>query len=302
MLSIQIRPFQRADREQLTKLVNAHIAAVLPGVSVSVNTVMSQLEREPAEPIVDPWVSERRTLVASEKDAIVAGAHLLRYAPDERVSDSYRDAGEIRWLVARPAATGASDALLGACVEVMDGWRVARQYADGSLPSLATYGVPACWPHIRDLYTRAGFVCDGRVEIILVAFVDQLPRPSAPPVAGLELHRSVGDCGTRFSAVLAETVVGMIEVESDVTDGGTRSRLRGWSDIGNLHVIAPHRRNGVATWLLAHAADWLRLGRVERLIAYAGPEQHDELAFLATAGFRELTRTERGWTYGRLSS
>ncbi len=175
MLSIQIRPFQRADREQLTKLVNAHIAAVLPGVSVSVNTVMSQLEREPAEPIVDPWVSERRTLVASEKDAIVAGAHLLRYAPDERVSDSYRDAGEIRWLVARPAATGASDALLGACVEVMDGWRVARQYADGSLPSLATYGVPACWPHIRDLYTRAGFVCDGRVEIILVAFVDQLP-------------------------------------------------------------------------------------------------------------------------------
>lgn len=297
MPSIEIRPFQRRDREQLTELVNAHVAAVLPGVSVSVNTVMSQLEREPAEAIVDPWVSERLTLVASEKDAIVAGAHLLRYRDDEHVSDSYRDTGEIRWLVAGAAATGASDALIDAGVKVMDRWRVTRQYADGSLPSLATYGVPACWPHIRDLYARAGFVCDDRLaEIILVAFVDQLPRPTAPPIAGLELRRSVGDCGTQFCAVLGEkAVVGMIEVESDLTDGGTRSRMNGWSDIGNLHVSEPHRRKGIGTWLLAHAADWLRLGRVERVIAYAGPEQSAELAFLAGAGFRELTRTERGW-------
>ena len=65
MPSIQIRPFQRADREQLTALVNAHVGAVVPGVSVSVNTLLSQLEREPDESIVDPWVVERRTLVAS---------------------------------------------------------------------------------------------------------------------------------------------------------------------------------------------------------------------------------------------
>ncbi|HEX8929440.1 MAG TPA: N-acetyltransferase, partial [Actinomycetota bacterium] len=52
MSSVEVRPFRRSDREQLTALVNAHVQAV---VSVSVNTVMSQLERDPGEFIVDPW-------------------------------------------------------------------------------------------------------------------------------------------------------------------------------------------------------------------------------------------------------
>jgi GNAT superfamily N-acetyltransferase len=295
MSSVEIRPFARADREQLTGLVNAHIAAVLPGVSVPVNAVMSQLEREPGEPIVDPWVVERRTLVAVERDAVVAGAHLLRYGSDERVSESYRNAGEIRWLVFLPDSAAAGEALAAACLDVLDGWRVDRQYADGSLPSLATYGVPACWPHIRELYGRSGFVFQGRVEIILVACVDELPRALEPPIPELGLQRSVGVCGTRFSALLNDEAVGMIEVESDLTAGGTRSRFAGWSDVGNLCVREDHRRQGIATWLLATTADWLRLGFVERLVDYAWPEQEDLLGFLGHVGFRELVRTERGW-------
>ena len=43
MSTVCVRPFRRADREQLTVLVNARVQAVTPGVSVSVNTVMSQL-------------------------------------------------------------------------------------------------------------------------------------------------------------------------------------------------------------------------------------------------------------------
>lgn len=35
MPPIEIRPFRRSDRDQLTRLVNAHIEAVLPGVTVS---------------------------------------------------------------------------------------------------------------------------------------------------------------------------------------------------------------------------------------------------------------------------
>jgi hypothetical protein len=226
MSSVQIRPFRRGDREQLTALVNAHIGAVIPGVSVSVNTVMSQLEREPGEFIVDPWVIERRTLVAVERDGIVGGAHLLRYGSDERVSDSYRNSAEIRWLVCRHDATAAGDQLVAACIAVMDAWHVDRQYADGSLPSLATYGVPACWAHIRELYARGGFIFNGRIEMILVAFVDDLP-PAPSAAAGLTLERSVGSCGTRFSGMRNGHVVGMIEVETDLTDGGTRSRYAG---------------------------------------------------------------------------
>ena len=105
-MSIEVRPFRRNDREQLTALVNAHAAAVIPGISVSVNTVLSQLEREPREFIVDPWVCERATLVAEQSGRVVAAAHLLRYASDDRVGASYRDAGEIRWCLFWPEARG----------------------------------------------------------------------------------------------------------------------------------------------------------------------------------------------------
>jgi GNAT superfamily N-acetyltransferase len=297
VVPIDVRAFRRTDREQLTDLVNTHVAAVVPGVSVSVNTVMSQLEREPGEHIVDPWVTQRRALVAVQRDAVVAGALLLRYGAHHQVGEFYRDAGEIRWLVARPAAPAAADMLLTACRDVLDEWRVSKRYADGTLPALATYGVPACWPHIRAAYTRAGFMPGGRVEILLVAAVDDLPGDLRCPIDGVTLVRSVGDCGTRLSAMRAEHCIGYIEVETDGTGGGARSRLAGWADIGNLHVVEDLRRRGVGTWLLAQAASWLRLGRVKRLIAYGWPEQTDELGFHEAVGFRELTRTERVWQH-----
>jgi hypothetical protein len=93
MSSVQVRPFRRADREQLTVLVNAHVQAVVPGVSVSVNTVMSQLERDPGEFIVDPWVAERSTLVAEQRGRVVAAAHLLRYGTGAEVGETIRGAG-----------------------------------------------------------------------------------------------------------------------------------------------------------------------------------------------------------------
>jgi hypothetical protein len=78
MPPIAIRPFRRSDRDQLTDLVNLHVEAVLPGVTVSPNAVLSQLEREPGEPLVDPWVAHRHTLVAVVSEAVVGAAHLLR--------------------------------------------------------------------------------------------------------------------------------------------------------------------------------------------------------------------------------
>jgi GNAT superfamily N-acetyltransferase len=293
-MSIEVRPFQRGDREQVTALVNAHIQAVVPGMSVSVNAVMSQLEREPGEYIVDPWVSERATLVAVDRDRIAAAAHLHRYANEERVSDSYRGAGEIRWLLCWTETTAAGEALTAAAIAQLERWRVNRLYADGTLPAIGVYGVPDSWPHIRAIYERAGFV-PSRTEIVLVAAVADLPRPERPTLAGLTARRELGFNGTRFSAVLGEDVIGFVEVESDHTSGGTLSRLAGWADVGNLRVDEPHRRKGVATWLVGQAAEWLQLGGVARLISYAEPEDAVSLAFHAHVGFRELARTERGW-------
>lgn len=101
-MSFQVRAFRRGDRDQLTALVNAHAQAVVSGALVSVNSVLSQLERDPGEFVVDPWVSERATLVAEQRGRVAAAAHLLRYSSGDEVAASYRGAGEIRWLLAGP--------------------------------------------------------------------------------------------------------------------------------------------------------------------------------------------------------
>jgi GNAT superfamily N-acetyltransferase len=301
MSEVQVRPFRRPDREQLTTLVNAHIQAVVPGLSVSVNTVMSQLERDPGEFIVDPWVVERATLVAEQRGAVVAAAHLLRYGGGEEVGEAYRGTAEINWLLYWPAAThrpGSPEAarfLMDACLTRLESWGAERRHADGALPAPGVYGVPAQWPHVRALYEQSGFVHDGHVEIILLAEVDVLPQPSGPPLDGLRLERSVGEAGTRLAGVAGNETVGFIEVETNLAEGGRLAHVGGWADVGNLHVLEAYRRRGVATWLAGQAADWLRLARVDRLLAYAWPQEQDLLALLRRLGFRELTRTARGW-------
>jgi GNAT superfamily N-acetyltransferase len=313
MSDVQVRPFRRADRDQLTQLVNAHAEAVVPGMSVSVNTVLSSLERQPGEFIEDPWVSERVTLVAEQRNRVAAAAHLLRYFPDERAGESARDSGEIRWLLywplapagnpCWPDATGAAEALMAACAGVFGRWGVARQHACGDLPVPGVYGVPAQWPHVAALYRRAGFSHTGHTEVVYLVPVEDLPGPGRPPLDGLAVTRSVGINGCRLSAVLGGEVIGYIEIE--ILDQGERmSRHGGWADVGNLHVAPGFRRRGVGSWLLAQAADWLRLAGVSRLLNYAwlegtdpgGLNYDDYRAFLAAAGFRELTRTARGWT------
>jgi ribosomal protein S18 acetylase RimI-like enzyme len=101
--------------------------------------------------------------------------------------------------------------------------------------------------------------------------------------------------GTRLSACLGDEVIGYVEVETNLTDGGRRGQLSGWADVGNLHVAEAYRRRGVATWLVGQAAEWLRLARVDRLLDYASAEHDEYLALLHRLGFRDLTRTARVW-------
>ena len=316
MSDVQVRPFRRGDRDQLTRLVNAHAEAVVPGMSVSVNTVLGSLERQPGEFIEDPWVSERVTLVAEQRGRVAAAAHLLRYFPDERAGEPARDAGEIRWLLYWPAApagnpywpdaTGAAETLIAACAVVFGRWGVTRQHAGGELPVPGVYGVPEQWPHVAALYRGAGFSHTGHTEVVYLARVEDLPSPGRnpdPPLDGLAVSRSVGINGCRLSAVRAEEVIGYIETE--VLDHPERlSRHGGWADVGNLHIAPGYRRRGVGSWLLGHAADWLRLAGANRLLNYAwlegtdpgGLNYDDYRVFLPAVGFRELTRTARGWT------
>ena len=191
---------------------------------------------------------------------------------------------------------------MNACISQMQDWGVTRQHAGGELPVRGVYGVPEQWPHVAALYERAGFTHTGHTEVIYLARVADLPRPAGAPVPGLAVRRAVGMNGTRLSAVLDPDMIGYVEVE--VFDEAERlSRRGGWADIGNLHVTEPFRRRGVGSWLLGQAADWLSAAGVDQLLGYTwlegtdpgGLDYTDYRAFLPTAGFRELTRTRRGW-------
>src|SRR5580692_11255255 len=203
MPSIEVRPFHRRDRQQLADLVNAHAAAVVPGAGVSVAALLSHLEREPGEFLVDPWVRERVTLVARQNDRVAAAAHLLRYGDDERVGPAYRNSGEIRWLLFWPEAPAsenpwwadgarAATELMGACLAQFERWLLTSQHAGGELPVPGVYGVPEQWPHVSALYEQAGFVHDGHTEAVYLARVQDLPGPAGPPLAGRGAGRSGG--------------------------------------------------------------------------------------------------------------
>lgn len=300
MPSIDVRPFHRGDRHQLTALVNAHVEAVLPGVTVSPNAVLSQLEREPDETVVDPWVLRRHTLVAVRHDEVVAAAHLLRYGDGDRVGPDHRGAGDVRWLLHRPGATAAADALTAAAMGWFrrEGTGVVR--SDMGLPAPGVYGVPDRWPHVAATLRRAGFEPGGREEAVLAAAVDDLPAGGPAPFPGLTARDELGGHAWCVRAVLDGRVVGCCEVASDLTEGGTLSRLAGWAEVWELWVEPGLRRRGIGTWLLGTAADRLRFAGASRLLdcaitAPVAEADAGELPFLRARGFRELTRTRRGW-------
>ncbi|GAB2729638.1 GNAT family N-acetyltransferase [Streptomyces bullii] len=301
MPALEVRPFRRADRDQLTDLGNAHVAAVVPGVSVSVNTVLSDLERQPGEPVTDPWVAERTTLVAEQRGSVVAGAHLLRYRADAEVGASYQGVGEIDWFVFQPPASHwpdseeAADLLMSACLTRLARWNVRARYASGDLPAPVIYGLPRNWPHVRAAYARAGFRHVGDTEVILLARVADLPDDPLPP--GLTIERTLGECGTRFTAHADGHALGFIEVGTSLERPERHVRAAGLADIGNLHVDPAEHGTGLERRLLARAADWLRLCDVDRLVAYETETDRTMLDHLTGAGFRELTRTDRGWEH-----
>jgi hypothetical protein len=145
-MSVEVRPFRRGDRDQLAALVNAHVQAVVPGITVPTNRVLSQLEGEPGDFIVDPWVAQRITLVAQQRGRVVAAAHLLRYRDDADVKTEYRGSGEIRWILQWPAAPfwpeadEAGRAVVRGALQVLGSARPIR--CDPGLPAPGVYGVP----------------------------------------------------------------------------------------------------------------------------------------------------------------
>ncbi|MFH8619472.1 N-acetyltransferase [Streptomyces sp. NPDC017979] len=310
--SVYVRPFHREDRDQLTALVNAHAAAVVPGAAASVNTVLSSLERHPDEYVTDPWVAERVTLIAQQRQRVVAAAHLLRYRNDPDVGDDYRDAGQVEWFLHVPAdpddaeegaegagaGSTAADVLMSACLAQLSRWHVRTRFLDGSLPVPGVYGLPDAWPHVRAVVERAGFVHTGDVEVVLLAAVDALPAPGPAPLPGLTVRRVLGPLGTRLIARLDGADVAYVELDTQLDRPERLARSGGTADVADFD-LPDGPVAGLPQWLFGEARRWLALAGVDRLLAYAADDDEAaaERALLASLGFQELTRTARGWTH-----
>lgn len=197
-----------------------------------------------------------------------------------------------------PKKLDAGAALAAACVRQLEDWHVTRQWADGSLPTPATYGVPDAWPQVRDLLQGAGFNDHaGRTETLLAGTLDGAGAPGPAPIEGLVIRRQVGHLTTAFSAVLDGDVVGYVHVQGDLTRGATLSRMPGWAEMWDLRVEPEFRHRGLATWLVRTAVAWLRLGGSTRMLATAAPDmaEPDMERFYARFGWYEISRCGRGW-------
>ena len=149
----------------------------------------------------------------------------------------------------------------------MDGWAVRDPVRERRPPCACELRRPCdLAAHPRALSPLGVRRTNGNLELILVSELDRLPGTTAPPVEGLTAVRSVG--------ALRDAVLRRARRRGRRPDRGraarrattSRSRQFGWADVGNLWVAEKHRRRGIASWLLGIAADWLRLGGIERLL------------------------------------
>jgi GNAT superfamily N-acetyltransferase len=295
----EVVPLAPDHLDQLTGLVNAHLDAVVPGFALPAAYLAQRLTRDPGEAIVDPWVLRRRTLVAVERDRVVAAAHLLRYGATADVGPAFRDVGEVAWLLAWPSACDAAEAVLAAGLRRLADWGAEAQwFCTGSMFVPTVSGVPDTWPHIAAILRAAGYAPEPeREEVLYAGRIDRLEPPPAPPIEGLVLARRMCDFAPRFAAELAGESIGLFDVGSDVTAGGTLPALAGWADPWNLWVEERYRSQGVGSWLVRSAVPYLRLAGCDRMLVTVAVD--DERAgagrFYERLGLVRLARLDRAW-------
>ncbi len=292
-----IVPFSNDHLDQLAYLVNVHTSAVVPGWAVPPALIAARLERDPGEAIVDPWVVERRTLVAMQRDRLVAAAHLQRYGDDGRVGPAYRGHSEICWLLAWPNAREAGADLFDSAIRQLKAWQAPEHSAFGTGLQAGDSGVPDAWPHIATLARDAGFVPDPeRTEYLHAGWIPTDPPPPAPLV-GLSIRRTAVDDCTRFTALLDDREIGIFDVSTIV--GLQKPALRGWAEPWNLHVEPEHRNQGIGTWLVRSACPWLRLAGADRMMVDVDVTGHDNGVdrFYERLGWPQIAVFERAWTH-----
>ncbi len=302
--AVVIEPFQEAHLFRVQTLINMHLSTMVPGWGLPEAFIASFLHRNPYQETIDPWVRERMTLCALQKQRVVAAAHLLRYGNGPEVNPFYQNVGDLAWFLAWPNADEAAAALLTAARRQFAAWGVTREYAwDAGVPVSPFVGVPDVWPHISRALEAAGYAPRGGKEgeeLVYGGPLDAALPDGAPPVTGLTLQRVMGKIdGACFLALVDGEVVGQCECATDLTRGGTLPALRGWGELSEVEVKEEWRRRGIGTWLVRQAAAWHQLGGGKRMVLAVLPEDEEAGAgrFYQRLGWQVLVRQRKGWQW-----
>jgi hypothetical protein len=285
-------PCEPEHLDQLATLFTAHAACVFPGAAVAPASIAARLDRDAGEFVTGPWVTERETLVALDRDRVVAGGQFLRYAADNRVSDTYRDAAEMRWLCFWPSDRDAAAALLDEAIARAAGATAFR--VSGGLPGVLVYGVPDAWSHVEELVLGRGIERDGgRDEVLLVGRLNALSSPEAPP-ADCTLVPGVSWSGDAvLTAERRGAPVARMELSTDLTDRGRNPSQKGagalWGPFADAEQPVPE----IARWLWLESLEWLWLAGCDRVVAalLEGEPAVDQAIAL---GLRPVARLRRG--------
>lgn len=157
MSAVTIRRFHRRDRAALTRIVNAHVAALLPGAQLSTQRILAQLEDEPDEIVTNSWVDARSCLVAERSGTVVSLALVVHYSDVPETSESLRGLTFLRWVVGDVDDPEALDAVIAAATKWALAHRSQEIFYEGAMPVPGCHGAPETWPHVADALDRSGF-------------------------------------------------------------------------------------------------------------------------------------------------
>ena len=295
-----VRELEREQLPSLLELVNSHLSKVVPGWALTVGFLEQHLERDSTEPVTDPWVVERATLCAVDQKRVLAAAHLLLYGDTVEVGEAFRNVGEISWVLTEPGRPEAAKAVLAASRDWLTAREVKREELwGGGMFVPAFCGVPDTWPHIVSALEATGYrPGSDRSEALYGGWLAGVPEPGEPPLVKLEMRRSVGTFGPRFSAVLDGEELAYCECLPDLTHSDELPALRGWAELAEIAVCERWRNRGIGAWVLCHAASWLRSAGCDRIILSVAAE--DEAAgagrFYRRFGWDVFVREVRSWS------
>jgi GNAT superfamily N-acetyltransferase len=295
---VTVEPHRHVHLDQLQRLINCHLAGVVPGWRLPVRVIEASLGAPDGEAGLDPWVTERRTLCATASGQLVGAAHVVRYGLGAEVGQRYRGAAELAWLLFWPEAENAARALVSAAADLSALWQAPRLYAyDTALPVPVVTGVPESWPHVSAALTRSGFEPLAADEAVI--YGGRVPEAggSEPPIPGLEVRAATEEPGRRFRAELAGVPVGLVEWAPDLSCGGSLPALSGWAELVTLEVDQAWRGRGIASWLVRRTVPFLRMVGVTRVVvALTAAEEADGASRLCRRlGWEPVVRLEQGW-------